>query len=426
MACAYFLLGNPLSDVTKFSSSSIKSWLESETSSIFIPVHAKAQKLLDEMRKALENLAETSKMLLENSSKEIEKRNMKTYGRARALNKLARLFSDRMRQIKVPEKVSYDSFHEFVQETQKAFLVTDVDIRNWFPRISPFFILDRRKFLAIFEKTKVLLKELNDFLTKEYVKTKTLEETFQLIDRLRTLEEQLANLSEQRKKVEDEKATVEKETAETQQKMADLKNKGSMSQLNQIEMELEALSVEIKHSLHHLQKPFIKLQSLTLHGGGSGLTPEEFKKLNQYTENPFEAFATEEADYPLLRHILRKLARSMSEGKLKLKQDKMRKAEQAIGNILNKNSLTNLHQKCMDMIIRKKQLSTSIEVAETESDLSKLQKYLENLERKKGIVESEESATDRTYNETLEKIRNHKTAIEKNVFNFMDRRIHVD
>ncbi len=415
-----------MSDVATFSSNTIKGWLESETSSIFVPVHTKAQKLLNDMNKTLEDVNETSKMLLDNSGKEIEKRNMRTYGRARALNKLGRLFVDRMRQIKVPDKVSYDSVHEFVQETQKAFIATEVDVRNWFPRISPFFILDRRKFLMVFEKAKLLLKELNDFLTKEYVKTKTLEETFQLTDRLKALEGQLATLDERRKKVESEKALVEKEIAETQQEMADLRSKGSMSQLNQIGTEIQALSMEVKTRLRRLQKPFIKLQSLTLHGGGSGLTPEELNKLNQYLENSFEAFATEKAGYPLLKAVLRKLDRAMSEDKLKLKSDKMRKAEQAIDNILNKNSLATLYQKCTDAIMQRKQLSTSAEVAETKSDLSKLQEHLENLERRKGIVESEESAVNRAYNETLEKIRNHKTAIEKNVFGFMDKRIRIE
>lgn len=415
-----------MSDVAEFSSNTIKGWLESETSSIFIPVHTKAQKLLNDVNKTIEDVKEASKMLLDNSAKEIEKRNMKTYGRARALNKLARLFVDRMRQIKVPDKVSYDNLHEFVQETQKAFIATEVDVRSWFPRISPFFILDRRKFLMVFEKAKLLLKELNDFLTKEYVKTKTLEETFQLIDRLKTLEGQLATMDEQRKKIESERAIVEKEIAETKQKMADLRSKGSMRQLNQISTQIQALNMEVKHSLQHLQKPFIKLQSLTIHGGGSGITPEELNKLNQYLENPFEALATEKTGYPLLKNVLQKLERAMSENKLKLKSDKMRKAEQAIDNILNKNSLASLHQKCTDAIAQRKQLSTSAEVAETKSDLSKLQEHLEDLERRKGIVESEESTVNRAYNETLEKIRNHKATIEKNVFGFMGKRIRIE
>ena len=415
-----------MSEILKFSSNDIKGWLESETGSIFNPVHAKAQTLLDEMRRALENLADVSKTLFENSGNEIEKRNMKTYGRARALNKLARMFLDRIRQIKVPEQVYYDSFRDFVQETQRTFLVTEVDVRNWFPRISPFFILDRRKFLTVFEKAKELLKEMHDFLTKEYIKTKTLEETFQLIDKLKTLEDQLANLKEKKVKGEGEKASIEKEIAETQQKMADLKSKGGISQLNQVAMDIEALSTEVKHSLQHLQKPFIKLQSLTLHGGGSGLTPEELNKLDQYLEKPFEALATEETGYPLLRQILQKLARSMAEGKLKLKPYKMRKAEQAIENVLNKNSLESLHQKCVDIITRKRQLSTSAEVAETKGDLSRLQEFLEKLERRRNSVESEERATERAHDETLEKIRNHKNQVEKNIFGFMGRRVRIE
>ncbi|MEM3824273.1 MAG: hypothetical protein QXH87_04995, partial [Candidatus Bathyarchaeia archaeon] len=390
-----------MTEALKFSSSEVKGWLEKETSSIFVPVHAKAQKLLGEMRKSLESLVDSSRMLLDNSSKEIEKRNMKTYGRARALNKLSRLFLDRMRQIEVPEKVSYDGFRDFVQETQRAFLVTEVDIRNWFPRISPFFILDRRKFLTVFERAKASLKELNDFLTKEYVKTKTLEETFQLIEKLQALEKELVKLGEQRKSVETEKASVEGEISETQKRMAELKRKGGISQLSQIDLEIEALNGELKRNLQHLQKPLIKLQSLALHGEGSGLTPEEVNKLNQYLEKPLEAFSTEEFGYPLLRQILQKLAKAMAGGKLKLKPDKMRKAEQAISNILNKNSLTDLHKKCVDIMFRRKQLSASAEVAETRSGLVKLQENLDRLEQKRRALESEVSVLEQTIDATM-------------------------
>jgi hypothetical protein len=267
---------------------------------------------------------------------------------------------------------------------------------------------------------------MQGFLTKEYVKTKTLEETFQLIDKLNALESQLSSLKERKAKVENAKVIVEKEIAETQQKMVDLKNKGGISQLDRINMEIEALSSEVKHSLRHIQKPFVKLQSLTLHGEGSGLTPEEFQKLNQYLADPLEALATEGDSYPLLRQILQKLGPLMADGKLKLKTDKMRKAEQAIEGIVSKNSLENIHKKCVDALARRRQLSASAEFAETKSDLSKLQEHIESLERRKSGVETEESLMERGCNETLEKIRNHKNQIEKNVFSFMSKRIHIE
>ena len=415
-----------MSDIAKFSSKDIKGWLERETGSLFTPIHSKAQKLLDEMRKMLDSLSEVSKMLLDNSQKEIEKRNPKTYGRARALNKLAKLFVDRMRQIKIPNKVTYDSFNGFVQETQKAFLVTEVDLRNWFPRISPFFILDRRKFQVVFEKAKDLHKEFTSFLTKEYVKTKTLEETFQLIDKLQTLEQQLTNLGNQKTRTQNEKTHVENEIAETQLRIADLKNKGSLGQLSQVRAEAEALSSEVKQNLQHLQKPFIKLQSLATHGEGSGLTPDELNKLDQYVDNSFEAFAAEEAGLPLLKGILGKLSRAMSEDKLKLKPEKTRKAEQLVESIVKRDSLDSLHQKSVDVVIRRKQLSASAELAETEKDLSKLREQLEEQDRRKRVIEGEQVTLERVCNETMEKIRNNKAQIEKNVFDFLNKRITIE
>jgi hypothetical protein len=184
-----------VSEVVTFSSNDIEGWLKEQTSSILTPVQAQANKLRDVMRDSIENFADVGKLLVDNSSKEIEKRNMRTYNRARAMNKLARLFTERIKRVTVPDRVSYNTLNKFAQEIQKVFIVTDIDIKKWFPRISPFFIMDRRKFMAVHEKAKISLNALNDFLTKEYVKTKTLEETFQLIDELHDLEAQLAKVT---------------------------------------------------------------------------------------------------------------------------------------------------------------------------------------------------------------------------------------
>jgi hypothetical protein len=409
----------------KFSSNEIKSWLENETSSILTPVHAQAQRLRDEMRMALQNLTDVSKMLLDNSAKEIEKRNMRIYNRARALNKLARLFLDRLKKLNAPDPVSYGSLNKFAQETQKVFLVTEIDIKNWFPRISPFFIMDRRKFLTIYEKAKLTLAALNDFLTKEYVKTKTLEETFQLITELHTLEKQLAEVGVQREDMRNERLPIEKEIAELEQKTAELKSKGPIDQLHLVEAEAEALNNELKHELRHLQKPFIKMQALALQGGGAGLTPDELNKLSQYLEKPFEALATEEAGCPLLKQILQKLARLMAEDKLKLKADKARKAEQSLGDILKRDVLAGIYTRCIDVAARERQLLTSTKLDEVKRSLSLLQEQIGQLKARKLSVEAHEAVKEHEHNAIMDRIRNHKNAIEKNVHSSLGKKVQV-
>jgi hypothetical protein len=409
----------------KLSSNEIKNWLENETRSTLTPVHTQAQKLRDETRMALQNLTEVSKMLLDNSAKEIEKRNMRVYNRARALNKLAHLFLDRLKKLNAPDPVSYDSVNKFVQETQKVFMVTEIDIKNWFPRISPFFIMDRRKFLMVYEKAKLTLAALNDFLTKDYVKTKTLEETFQLINELHALEKQLSEVATQREDLKNERFPIEKEIAELEQKTAELKSKGPIDQLHLVEVEAEALNNELKHALRHLQKPFIKMQALALQGGGAGLTPDELHKLDQYLEKPFEALATEEAGCPLLKQILQKLARLMDEDKLKLKADKARKAEQTLSDILARDVLAGTYTRCVDVAAREKQLLTSTTLDEIKHSLSLLQEQTEQLKARKLSAEAHEAIKEHEYNAIIDRIRNHKNAIEKNVQASLGKRVQI-
>ena len=414
-----------MSEAIKFSSNDIKSWLENETSSVLTPVQEQAKKLRDDMRNAIQDLTDVSKMLLDNSAKEIEKRNKRVYNRARAMNKLARLFTERIRKVTAPEQVSYDSLSKFAQETQKVFMVTDIDIKNWFPRISPFFIMDRRKFLSVHEKAKQSLESLNDFLTKEYVKTKTLEETFQLINELHDLERRLSEVEAEKTTIENERLPIEKELAELDQKTAKLKDEGPVDQLFLVESEIEKINKELKHALRHLQKPFKKMQALALYRGGAGLTPDERDKLDQYLHKPFKALATEKAGYPLLKQILQKMLRLMDEGKLKLKSDKKRKAEEDTTGILERDSLGKLYRRCAEVATRERQILNSEKMEETKRSLSTFQEQTQQLKAKLARIEAHEAVKNRAYNEVVSRIGSHKRTIEKNVYTSLDQKVEI-
>ncbi len=377
------------------------------------------------MHIALQSVTDVSKMLLDNSGKEIEKRNMRVYNRARALNKLARLFLDRLKKLNAPDQVSYDSLNKFAQETQKVFIVTDIDVKNWFPRISPFFIMDRRKFFTVHEKAKETLATLNDFLTKEYVKTKTLEDTFHLINELHTFEKQLSEIEEEKASIKNERLPIEREIADIEQKTADIRSQGPIDKLNLVDIEINALSNELKHALRHLQKPFIKMQALAIQGGGAGLTPDELNKLSQYMEKPFEALATEETGCPMLKQVLQKLARLMSEDKLKLKSDKARKAEQTLNDVLKRDSLASFQMRCAEMTARKQQLLNSAKMEEITRSLSVLQQQADQLKARKTSIESHEAIKEHAHNEMLDKISSHKKAIEKNVYSSLGKRVQI-
>ena len=388
-------------------------------------MHAQAKKLRDDMNVSIQSVADVSKLLLDNSTREIERRNMKVYNRARALNKLAHLFVDRLKKLETPEEISYDSLSKYAQEIQKVFIVFDIDIKNWFPRISPFFIMDRRRFLTVYEKTKQNHTLLNDFITKEYVKTKTLEEAFNLLNELQNVQQQQGTIGDEKEQIKNERLPIEKEIADLEQKIDELKTKGPIDSLNMASGEICNLTNELKHSLRYLQKPFIKMQALATSGGGGGITPDQLSKVNQYLDAPFDALITEQTGYPELREILEKLQRLLDEDKLKLKEDKARKAEQSINEIVKNDSLIQLQAKCVEMANRRDQLLSSPVMDETKRCLAVYMQQLDQLKMRKTSIETHEAVKENAYNDTSDKIGNLKRTIEKDIYNSIDIKVQI-
>ena len=411
---------------TQFSSSTdAKRWLENQTSAVLNPVHAQAKKLRDDMNLQIQAITEVSKLLFDVSSKEIERRNMKIYNRARALNKLARLFLDRFKKLLPPDQVSYDSMSRYAQDIQKVFLVTDIDVKNWFPRISPFFIMDRRKFLQVYEKARQVYNAMNDYLTKEYVKTKTLEEALLQLNELQNIEKQLATLQEDKEHIKNERIPLEQEIADLEQKITSIKTAGPIDKLNLVNAEIENLSNELKNVLRHLQKPFIKMQALATSGGGGGITPDELQKINQYLDAPFDALVQEKQGYPVLKEILGKLEVMMAKDTLKLKPDKQRKAEQLSADILRNDSLAKLQIRCQEMATNRDHLLASAKMDEIKQNLAQYQEQLDQLKARRTSLETHETVKANSYKETVDKLSNLKRAIERNVASALNKKIQI-
>ena len=404
-----------MTEIAQFSTATFKEWIEKEANNSLVPAQAQAKKLLDETNSAIIALNEVCEALLENSNKEIEKRNMKVYNRARALNKLAHLFIDRLAKLSIPEQIAYDVVNKYSIEAQKTIVVTEIDIKIWFPKISPFFIMDRRKFLTVYDKTKQTFLSLNEFVTKEYVKTKTLQETLQMVGELQSLENKAANLQVEIKNIIGERTPIEEKIAGLEQKTGELKTAGPIDQLNLVVGEIENLNNELKNILRHLQKPFIKMQALATFGGGGGITPDELRMINLYLDKPFEALTIEETGYPVLRRILEKLQIMLKEDRLKLKSDKARKAEQSVIELLDKNILNIPQEKSKMLSTQKEQLLTSTRLDEVKQNLSSFEDQTEQLRARKASIEAYESIKKREHQDLQSDISNRKRAIERNI-----------
>ncbi len=409
----------------KLSSTKIKDWLENETEDFLSPLQIKAQKNQEKIQQIKESIIEITNVLLDISEKEIEKRNMRVLNRARALNKLAHLFSERINKIKTTEKISYATLSKIIQETNRILLVNEVDIKNWFPRISPFFVRDRRKFIAVHEKAKESLSEVSDFVKNEYIKTKTLQETFQLISELLRLENKLDEVALERKEVEKDQLEISTKLSDLTNQINSLQEKDTLTNLSQVDKEIENLTNEVNHSFRRLHKPFKKMQALILRDSSTRLNSEEIATLDIYKENPFNALTKEKPTYPILKQILQTLNDLLETAKLKLKSDKKRKAQQAIKKI-NNNSLTKLQQQSIEKIKQKQLLLNSTTLAEINTKTTQFQEENRKIQAKKARIDAHALVKENKYNQIKNRIHEHKTLIEKNIQDSLEKTVEIE
>ena len=402
----------------------LKDWLEKETFSILEPIKAEGTSLLNGTRNKLEDLRDSCEKLLEDSEKEMLKSSPKTYRRARTAYKFAREVQEKIDELEVPDAVTYESLQTLCENLEKTLAAIGRERAEMFPRISPYFILDRRRFDIALKRVLDSLKALRDFLSQECTQVRAVEDSFAMVNKLLKTLNGLDEIKKQRSLVESRKKVVEKEIDETERRIKLITSRDEISKLAQIREEIKKLEKTLKHNLRHLEKPFLKFQRL-IQSPEYSLPLDETRKLDQYMRNPFEALATEEKGYPQLRRILQGMEDAIAKGKLQLKRNRLKKAQGQIDAILNRNSLTPLHESCSRAFSERQQLMASKAVAASKGRQARLEERLERLKKRRTLVDSRMAALEERYEAELENIESQKKELEKAVLEITDKRVRV-
>jgi hypothetical protein len=184
------------------------------------------------------------------------------------------------------------------------------------------------------------------------------------------------------------------------------------------------LSKKVKHELRHIEKPFLKFQSL-VNSPGYSLVPEETDKLDAYLTDSFYALATEKEGYPLLKTILQKIDAVIDSKKMKLKSSRLRKAKDQIHKIVDKNALLALQMECIEILNKKCQLFSSGKINDYKNEKNMLLERLKILELRKSSLEIKDARLEKEYKDTLDKVDTQKLLIEKIVSDLVDKDVQI-
>jgi len=413
-----------LSQPRQIALNELKEWIRKETSSIIEPVKSKGASLFKVIQERLDDAIGSNEKVLENSDKEMQRNNPKTYRFARNANKFSQNLSETLRAVKVPEQVNSESLQMLNHDLEKAVAKAMVLRAEAYPYITPYFIFDRRRLDVTLKRLSDIHQELRNFSASKYSKAKTVEDASLKIDKLLHIIKQADEAQKQRQKMEQREESLEQELMKTQQEIVSIQGRAELTELMKAEVRIKELRENVKHDLRYLQKPFFKLQSLA-RSGMIAIPVDEAKKLGEYLNDPFEALAAEEERYPTLKAILRKVGEAIAQGKLKLKSTRLRKAQEQIDNLLNKASLDTLHKACMEARLQKKQLLTSGAAAAFQKELEGLGEELRQLQKENELTNSRIQALEEERRRLMEKIENEKKELEKAVFQLIGKNIQL-
>ncbi len=401
-----------------------KEWLSQETKSIIEQTKEKSSSLLNEVKQRVDGAEDSSQRIFENSQTEMDKNNPKTYRFARNANKFAQNLTEKLQAVLIPSDFNYEKLQAFCGDLERMLSSMEQQRREAYPHISPYFIFDRRRLDVSLKRLTDILNELSDSLITKFIKAKIVEDTNSQIDQLLQTINEDRQTQESLKQIEETEKNLEAEIAKKQQKMVHIQANAELEELTELTQRIKGLREQVKHNLSYLKKPFSKLQSLA-RTGEVAIPLEEMTLLSDYLNDPFTALTNEENGYSLLKNILKRLDAAMGRGDLKLKTARIRKAQNQIDSVLNKDSLVELQRQCKEALSQKNQLSASGAITEFQNQLTQLQSKLKELRRENELENSRKNSLRADYDKLKEKKEYQKKELEKSIFQLTNKTVQI-
>ncbi len=399
-----------------------RSWLESETATILQPLNGQGMKLIGKIREKLEDARTTCEKLEREGIKQVEKG--KIIRKAKVTQKLSRYFLKQMSKVVFPSQTSFSEIDTFRQSLEKTVSLIEREKNIWFPRISPLFIIARKKVDFALNRLASSISELGAFLSTDYSKARIVENLLSGADDLQRLTKKLRQQEKEKSKIREEVELFQKNLEEIKQDMESVRGSLELSSLAEIDFRLEQLRKKAKHSFRHLRKPFSKFVNM-VRGPGYSLSAEESEQLSHYLVDPFLALASEKPSLPTLKNILTKIKTAMEESKLKLKSSRMKTGGERINEILNDNALDELYRDCVRTLSLHKELTSSKKTQTAQIESKQLQGRATELRNRVETLEAQLKSIEGLCKELHSEINHKKTQLEETTHNILKKTVRI-
>ena len=387
-----------------------REWFQKETTNIIKPLDKEANGLIDDVKKKIRQVQESCEGLIKECEREIEKG--KSYRRARVARKLAQLFIDTLNNVHFPEETSHKTTETLVRDLKRAMLTIERERNLWFPRISPLFIMARRKIDVFLSRLFESVQKLESFTSEKYTKARSVTDSLAAADNITELQNELLKTEKEKNDTESAISSIDRRINETKQNILTIQQNDQVKELMVINRQAKELDRKVKRELQYLQKPFVKLKNL-YHSGTMSVPTEEIEKINEYLTRPSSTLAKEEQGYPVCKKILQRVNEAINQEKLKIKTTRQKKALDQIEVLLKNDGLLDLQRQCKQIHQQRKQLLATGSIAELRNQTISLRTALKELERQREHLISQSTNLQNSLKEKKDRLETRRKELEK-------------
>lgn len=393
----------PIADLPNWFSDKVRKQVE--------PPRKKAQKYIDKIQIALNDIRSSCNRLSDAST--ISERDEIT---SRSIENLVKKYLDRIGDIEPPEEpLLFDKVSKYSTSIKNLLQYLWQIGRRWISRLGrasgqTF----RTNIQEINYHTKGVHSEWNNlegFIEKKLKKVKVYEDIFDQIEKMQGLLEELNILKEEMKIIEAELSELKDEKSEHEKKHDSINKTPLISERNKLEDELSLIIQNLRGILGYFRKPLRKFEKF-LAEANYFVRPGCSEQLAKYTTNPLETFFAEQDDYSNLKMVLLELKKAVPRLKLKTRDEK--KLVKEIETI-NTGSLLTIRQDYKKAYQKFQEISQKLKKEGLLEKLEEIKTEIANVEKNISDVEQKYSRMNDNYERNLIKMRDLRSYIEKAV-----------
>ncbi|MFX1361847.1 MAG: hypothetical protein ACFE7A_00080 [Promethearchaeota archaeon] len=393
-------------------------WFEERTKGKLRPIKKRGEQICDKIEGFLARIEDAAEKLLMSKDRDAYRgaeQDPKRHELAvRSADKLSEKVTERIREFKIPENITYDNLRDLGENLKEFFAFVNGAGRRWVPKMSPWFKSELKDIDYFLKKLTQTSKELQNFIHVEYKEVKSIEDIINSIEDIKTavdenriIDTEIETASKKLKSLENTRADLKKD-------LTDLMETGKSKDLTEIRNTEASLRQLFNRYFRPLKKPLRKLK-VSIERGQYSMGVEQQSTMNKYLDRPFVTFLEEEEGYPLLKIVLNGLRSSLANKKLSMKPSRTNKALKQIKDICEGDALLDLQKKGKTMTLIKAKLETELELTEHREKQLRLQEDIERTEKERRGIEAKLSNLQVEFDRNQEKISRYKKEIEEDI-----------